>query len=193
MSFQPSDTPSVLPTDVPSISMQPSFSPSISLAPSMDRESLISTTSGSNAGAFGCMFTVVPKRAIIVETFFIVTFGQTATFTVHVFSRLGEWSGVPSDASAWTKLGQQTFTATNQNPVKVSAQVFSSVTIYSGQTQSFYIAFEGHYFKVKGETMGTVSENNDVSLYTGLRKVSLYLDSTLLAFLQLEHPTHMLI
>ena len=41
--------------------------------------------------------------------------------------------------------------------------------------------------------MGTVSENNDVSLYTGLRKVSLYLDSTLLAFLQLEHPTHMLI
>lgn len=64
-------------------------------------------------------------------------------------------------------------TTTNQNPVMISSNAIDSVTVYSGETQSFYIArTDGQYFIAREESSGSSSTNADVTLYTGLIKSS---------------------
>lgn len=168
-SFQPSNVPSLEPSDSPSLSQMPSFAPSISVMPSLQRFHLDSESSGSEQGAFGVMFEVIPNRAINVETFQVATFGGTYEYQFHVFSKPGSWAGAESNAGSWAKIGEYSVT-TNQNPVRLSSTAIDSVTIYAGQTQSFYIACTSRYFKVRQESSSTASTNNDVSLYTGSRK-----------------------
>jgi hypothetical protein len=59
--------------------------------PSMDRHSLVSSSSSSVVGAaYGVMFEVKAKRAIAVETFAVEHFSNSfsGTATYHIYSKV---------------------------------------------------------------------------------------------------------
>ena len=91
ISSQPSDSPSSSPSLSPSLSHLPSYSPSVSLMPSMDRMSLVSTSSGSVTAAYGVMFEVKALRAITVETFAVKRFVSSDAFHFHIFTKVGSF------------------------------------------------------------------------------------------------------
>ena len=121
------------------------------------------------------VFEVVPKRAINVETFAFDMFAGSEV-TVQVYTKTGPWSSFESNPGAWTKISEQTKPAVgSSNTVQLAHQSFEAVTIYSGQKQSFYLALQGQAMMVRQGPAGAVAnENNDVSVYTGHQKVSLY-------------------
>ena len=200
VSSMPSSLPSSTPSLAPSVSSAPSSSPTVSLMPSQDRVFLSSYTSGLRSGAFGVMFegeyndmhrefisvqlnlteytflfyiAVTPKRAILVQTFAIKHFGGN-NFNFRVFTKSGPIGSSYNTANAWTEIGSISYASLSSsgssNPITLPSQGIDAVPIYTGETQSFYIACVGNYFEVREETLGTKSENNEVSIVAGLKK-----------------------
>ena len=94
-------------------------------------------------------------------------------FNFHVFTKSGSWTDSYNDQSKWTKIGAASFStlsSTSNNPVRLPSRNIDPVVIYSGQTQSFYIACVGNYFRVHEEISGVKAENNDATIYAGLKK-----------------------
>lgn len=148
ISIQPSNAPSDVPSESPSTSFQPSRLPSISSAPTLDRFQFTSTTTQVMQSSYGIMFEVVPNRAMSVETFHVRRIGSnTQTFEFHIYTRPGSWTSAQSDAAKWTKMGTSII-STNSNPVQISSQALTPVTVYAGQKQSFYIACKSNFFIV---------------------------------------------
>mmetsp|Transcript_20570 Transcript_20570/g.42774 ORF Transcript_20570/g.42774 Transcript_20570/m.42774 type:complete len:639 (-) Transcript_20570:133-2049(-) len=144
----------------------------MSLMPTQSREFLESSTAGDRSGSFGVLFEVTAKRSILIQTFAVKHFGGNG-FNFHVFTKSGSIGSSYSDASAWTKLGQAsygTLSSTLNNPVTLPSQNLSPVMLNAGETQSFYIACVGNYFRVHEESAGTVVENSDASIAAGLNK-----------------------
>mmetsp|Transcript_25700 Transcript_25700/g.44898 ORF Transcript_25700/g.44898 Transcript_25700/m.44898 type:complete len:1663 (+) Transcript_25700:1-4989(+) len=169
ISLQPSSVPTDPPSESPSISFQPSNLPSTSFAPTTQRYDFASAGSGPTGGAYGIMFDVVPNRAMSIETFHLATFGGgTKTYELHIYTRPGSWVSAQSNSAMWTKISALTI-STSDNPLKIPSSVMTPVTVYAGQTQSFYIASVGTHFEVRQEDLGTANADQHVSIYTGRR------------------------
>lgn len=135
--------------------------------PSVERFTLTTTCIDCEvAGAYGIMFNVVPNRAIVVENFHVEHFGLSNQFEFHVYTKAGSWAEAPTNQGSWTEIGHVTL-ASNANPVMLPSSSIDPVTIYAGQTQSFYIASVGVLIKVLKESEGTSQEVDDLSLFTG--------------------------
>lgn len=115
------------------------------------------------------MFEVIPNRAISVETFHVMRLAGSSqkTFNFQVFTRSGSWNGWQSASAGWTKISEDGLTVTSTDPIAIPMSKMTPVTIYSGVTQSFYIASTSEFFISSEADAGTAASNSDVSLYTG--------------------------
>mmetsp|Transcript_31509 Transcript_31509/g.60108 ORF Transcript_31509/g.60108 Transcript_31509/m.60108 type:complete len:784 (-) Transcript_31509:593-2944(-) len=170
ISLSPSETPSNEPSESPSISFQPSLPPSISFSPTYSGE--VFTSDGSSLklfGVYGIMFEVIPNRAMSIETFHVKGVAVEATYNFQVYTRQGPWDQFSSSSSAgWTKISENDLSISSADAVvKIPMSKITPVTVYAGQTQSFYFASTGSYF-IGGEAgMETASTDSAVSLYSG--------------------------
>jgi len=103
------------------------------------------------SAAAGVMFEVVAENDITIQTFQIQENYIGGVYGWTIFTKPGGWDGFQTNADAWTKLGEATvdtsgrpYTACSLNPVSCNvlfpSQHMAPVTMYQGETRSFYIA-----------------------------------------------------
>ncbi|EJK75304.1 hypothetical protein THAOC_02974 [Thalassiosira oceanica] len=166
-SAAPSSTPSESPSLQPSTTQKPSIAPSESLLPTQTRHVLSciwdvpecwNNYSWGNMYKYDCleyaagvMFEVVAENDITIQTFQIQENVIGGVYGWTIFTKPGGWDGFQRNADAWTKLGEATvdtsgrpYTSCLRNPaacnVLFPSQHMAPVTMYPGETRSFYIA-----------------------------------------------------
>ena len=137
--------------------------------PSFSRYGFDTYSAGNSlTAAYGIMFEIVPNRAMIIETFQLRKRSVSQTFNLQIYTKSGSYTNALQNEASWEKIGEVTLNTNSENTVRIPSTAIDSVTIYAGQTQSFYIASLTDWFYVGEESASDTSD--DLTVNVGHRK-----------------------
>ena len=131
--------------------------------------------------ATGIMFEIVAENEITIQTFQIEEFLHEGVFAYNIYTKTGGWDGFQLNQDAWTKLGESVIDMSDRpsqgwttDPayynVLFPSQDMTPVTIYPGETRSFYIAKAiGQTTPFRVSPTSSDESNGDLTVKSGFR------------------------
>ena len=117
---------------------RPTRKPTIKRTTKKDSLVLETTFAGGN-GQAGNMIEILASKNSVVTSFDIHTF-STGSVRAYVYVKKGSYVGFERNPSAWTKIADTVIVGLGSpNPTPIPAKDVVPVTMYAGETYSFYI------------------------------------------------------